>query len=193
VSFTRGPNATEQSLILLSLGTHQQSFDRALDLVEPLALQGMPITVQHGSTPPRPAIPNFTWLEYMPFEDMVEAMAKAQSVICHAGVGTIMTAMQAGHTPVVIPRQARYGEHVDDHQVDIATRFASRELVRCVTTELDLKPLLTPRSEDSKQRIGQGSKQFRAAVSEAVAGVPRHRPFRLRYRRSSTADLDRKS
>ncbi len=86
-----------------------------------------------------------------------------------------MVAMQAGHTPVVVPRQAGYGEHVDDHQVDIATRFASRNLVRSVTTEIDLKPLLLPRSEDSKQRIGQGSKQLRTAISDAVEADARHR------------------
>jgi UDP-N-acetylglucosamine transferase subunit ALG13 len=174
-----------RSLILLSLGTHQQPFDRALDLVQPLAIHGKAIIVQHGSTPPRPAVPNTTWLEYMSFEDIVEAMAKAQSVICHAGVGTIMVAMQTGHTPVVIPRQARYREHVDDHQVDIATRFASRHLVRCVTAEVDLEQLLIPRSEDARQRIGQGNKQLRSAVAETAAAEPRHRLLGHRRRRKN--------
>ena len=162
-------------MILLSLGTHQQPFPRALDLVEPLACQGERLIVQHGSTAPRPEMPNTTWVEFMPFEDVVDTMARADSVVCHAGIGTIMTALQAGHTPVVIPRQAHHGEHVDDHQLDIATRFAERGLVRCVTIETDLAPLLTPRNEDADRQIGKGSRELRAVVSSAVAAGPRRR------------------
>ena len=162
-------------MILLSLGTHQQSFPRALDLVEPLALGGEDLVIQHGSTPPRPEMPNTTWVEFMSFEDVVEMMDKADSVVCHAGVGTIMTALQAEHTPVVIPRRADRGEHVDDHQMDIASRFAERGLVRCVTPETDLVPLLEPRGENPDRRIGMGSTELRAAVSKAVAAKPGRR------------------
>jgi UDP-N-acetylglucosamine transferase subunit ALG13 len=156
-------------LIFLSLGTHQQPFTRALDLVEPLALGGEDLVIQHGSTPLRQTMPNTTWLEFIAFEEVADMMAKAKSVVCHAGVGTIMTALQAEHTPVIVPRLARYGEHVDDHQLDIATRFAERGLVRCVISETDLAPILTPRNEDKDQRIGKGSTSLRAAVSDAVA------------------------
>jgi UDP-N-acetylglucosamine transferase subunit ALG13 len=169
-------------LILLSFGTHQQPFPRALDLVEPLARGGEDLVIQYGSTPPMPEMPNAVWIEFMPYDDVVDAMAKVDSVICHAGVGTIMTALKAGHTPVVIPRQAQHGEHVDDHQLDIATRFAERGLVRCVTTETDLAPLLTPRNEGEDRRIGKGSTALRAAVSDAVAAGSgrRHLGFPLR-------------
>jgi UDP-N-acetylglucosamine transferase subunit ALG13 len=160
-------------LILLSLGTHQQPFYRALDLVEPLAQRGEELVIQHGSTPPRLGMPNTTWTEFMAFEDLVDAIVRASSVVCHAGVGTIMTTLQVGHTPVVIPRQAQYGEHVDDHQLDIATRFAERGLIRCVTSETDLAPLLAPRSEDPRHAIGKGSRELRATIAEAVATGPR--------------------
>ena len=180
------PSASEPSLILLSLGTHQQPFPRALDLVEPLAKRGEEIVIQHGSTPPRPEMPNTVWIEFMPYEEVVDVMAEADSVICHAGVGTIMTALTAGHTPAVIPRLAQYDEHVDDHQLDIATRFAERGLVFCVTTETDLAPLLTPRSESRVGRIGNGSADLRAAVAKAAAAEPRHiRLGLVRQRRAS--------
>jgi UDP-N-acetylglucosamine transferase subunit ALG13 len=169
-------------LILLSLGTHQQPFTRALDLVEPLAVRGEELVIQHGSTAPRPGAPNTTWVEFMAFDDVVDTMRRADSVICHAGVGTIITALKTGHTPVVVPRQARYGEHVDDHQLDIATRFAERDLIRCVTSETDLSPLLAPRGGDHNPAIGRGSRELRAAVSDAVAAGPRHRRLVLRFR-----------
>jgi UDP-N-acetylglucosamine--N-acetylmuramyl-(pentapeptide) pyrophosphoryl-undecaprenol N-acetylglucosamine transferase len=129
-------------------------------------------------------MPNVTWVELMPFGSVVDTMVKANSVICHAGVGTIMTALQVGHTPVVVPRQARYGEHVDDHQLDIATRFAERSLVRCVTGNKDLVPLLSPRGRGHDSRIGKGSVELHAALTAAVVATsPRWRtglPLRRR-------------
>lgn len=164
-------------MILLSLGTHQQPFPRALDLVEPLARSGEEVLVQHGATPPRPELPNTRWVEFMPFPALVEAMSEARGVVCHAGVGTIVTAIRAGHVPVVIPRRPDLGEHVDNHQMDIASRYAERGLVRCVTAETDLAPLLAGRREDLGATIGKGSRELRTAVAEAVAaGGRRHRP-----------------
>jgi hypothetical protein len=58
---------------------------------------------------------------------------------------------------------------VDDHQLDIATHFAELGLVRRVTSETDLAPLLTPRGDVTGQRLGRGSAALRAAVSQAVA------------------------
>lgn len=169
-------------MILLSLGTHQQPFPRALDLIEPLALSGEKLVVQHGSTPPRPEMPNTTWVAFMAFDDLVAAMEQARSVVCHAGVGTIVTAIRAGHVPVVIPRQPHRGEHVDDHQMDIASRYAERGLVRCVISETDLTPMLAPRCEEPSPAIGKGSQELRSAVSEAVAGGPRRSRLALRPR-----------
>jgi UDP-N-acetylglucosamine transferase subunit ALG13 len=114
-------------------------------------------------------MPNANWVQFMPYAEMVETMGRVDSVVCHAGVGTIMTALKAGHRPVVIPREARFDEHVDDHQLDIATRFAERGLVHCVTHETDLRPLLSQRIEDPGGVIGKGSEELRAAVAEAAA------------------------
>jgi UDP-N-acetylglucosamine transferase subunit ALG13 len=162
-------------LILLSLGTHHQPFDRAVDLLEPLARDhGEKLIIQHGATPARPSVPNVTWVEFMGFEKIAEIMNEADSVVCHAGVGTIMSALKRGHTPVVIPRLASFGEHVDDHQLDIAMRLAERGLVRCVTTQTDLTPLLCPRAIDPDRQMGRGSNQLRELVSAAVANESSH-------------------
>jgi UDP-N-acetylglucosamine transferase subunit ALG13 len=127
-------------------------------------------------------MPNTTWVEFMRFEEVVNTMIKADSVVCHAGVGTIMTALQAGHTPTVIPRQARYGEHVDNHQLDIATRFAERGLIRCVISETNLATLLAPRGDDPDWKIGRGSKELRAVVSDSVADGSARSRLAIRFR-----------
>ena len=59
----------------------------------------------------------------MASEDLSAAMRSADLVIAHAGAGSAISAMRAGHRPVLVPRQARHGEHVDDHQVQIAAEL----------------------------------------------------------------------
>jgi UDP-N-acetylglucosamine--N-acetylmuramyl-(pentapeptide) pyrophosphoryl-undecaprenol N-acetylglucosamine transferase len=49
-------------------------------------------------------------------------------VISHAGTGSILTALQLGKRPIVVPRRAAHGEHVDGHQDDLAAFVASEGL-----------------------------------------------------------------
>jgi UDP-N-acetylglucosamine--N-acetylmuramyl-(pentapeptide) pyrophosphoryl-undecaprenol N-acetylglucosamine transferase len=72
-------------------------------------------------------------------EDLSAAMREADLVIAHAGVGTALQAMEAGHCPVLIPRRADRREHVDDHQFEVAAELAGRGLaVTCAPEELTL-------------------------------------------------------
>ncbi|MGH2935412.1 MAG: glycosyltransferase [Gaiellaceae bacterium] len=152
-------------LILLLLGTHEQAFERAVDVLVPLAEQEE-IVIQHGHTPPRPASAGVTWLEFASYERILELCRAARVVACHAGVGTIMTARAMGKTPLVIPRLARFGEHVDDHQLQIAQEFAERDLVVMLHEADDLESALSL-TETVQPRVGHGD-ALRRAVAEAV-------------------------
>jgi UDP-N-acetylglucosamine transferase subunit ALG13 len=115
-------------LIFVSLGTHEQPFERALDLVEALAVHDE-LVVQHGHTPPRPDWPRTRWLAFGSYEEVLSLLREASAFVCHAGVGTIMTALSLSKMPVVVPRLHRFGEHVDDHQLQIVRAFAAGGLV----------------------------------------------------------------
>jgi UDP-N-acetylglucosamine--N-acetylmuramyl-(pentapeptide) pyrophosphoryl-undecaprenol N-acetylglucosamine transferase len=65
----------------------------------------------------------------VPIAEMRQAMREADVVISHAGVGSALAAMQAGRRAVYIPRRRAHGEHVDDHQVEMACELEGRNLV----------------------------------------------------------------
>lgn len=122
------PLRGDDRLILLTLGTHEQPFERALELVA--GLEGPDeFLIQHGSTLPRPDLLDAEWVDYLESDELLANMRRASVVISHAGVGSIITAVRNGKLPVVLPRLARYGEHVDDHQLQLAGRFAAKGLV----------------------------------------------------------------
>ena len=77
-----------------------------------------PVFVQSGNTPF-----HAEGCESEPFLNMSEFQSRVDRstlVIMHAGAGSLITAVRAGKVPVVMARGARYGEHVDDHQVEFA-------------------------------------------------------------------------
>jgi UDP-N-acetylglucosamine transferase subunit ALG13 len=64
----------------------------------------------------------------VPAAQIREAMAEADLVIAHSGVGSALTALDMGRAPVLLPRLKRHDEMVDDHQLMIAAELESRGL-----------------------------------------------------------------
>lgn len=48
-------------------------------------------------------------------------------MITHGGPSSFISVLQAGKIPVVVPRKAEFGEHVNDHQVDFARKVYERQ------------------------------------------------------------------
>jgi UDP-N-acetylglucosamine--N-acetylmuramyl-(pentapeptide) pyrophosphoryl-undecaprenol N-acetylglucosamine transferase len=109
----------------VAVGTWHQPFDRLLRLVDEAAAEGtlpQPVLVQSGACTYRPR-----YVETRSFMEPAEleaAIAGAELIVCHAGSGIIACALRAGRRPLVLPRVERQGEHVDDHQLQIAVRLS---------------------------------------------------------------------
>ncbi|GAB3146012.1 glycosyltransferase [Microbacterium neimengense] len=65
---------------------------------------------------------------YMSADDFEAEAAAADVVVTHAGVGTALKLLDMGIFPVLVPRRAHRGEHVDDHQLQIARNLEERGL-----------------------------------------------------------------
>ena len=64
----------------------------------------------------------------LPERDLIQAIREADAVVAHAGVGAALITLEAGKCPVLVPRRRARGEHVDDHQTQIATELGNRAL-----------------------------------------------------------------
>lgn len=81
--------------------------------------------------------------EAIPERDLSEAMREADVVVAHAGVGTALAAFEVGKRPLLVPRRFALGEHVDDHQPQIAGELGERGLsVSVDADELGFEDLL---------------------------------------------------
>jgi UDP-N-acetylglucosamine transferase subunit ALG13 len=79
----------------------------------------------------------------IPEHDLTQAMAEADVVVAHAGVGTALAAFEVGKFPLLVPRRLPMNEHVDDHQIQVAEELGSRGLsVSVAADELSYEDLL---------------------------------------------------
>ena len=87
-------------------------------------------------------------------EEALEAMGRASAVISHAGVGNILCALESGHVPVVMAREARYGETVDDHQVELSRALEPTGQIILAETAADLPAAVerAPCAPSARQR-----------------------------------------
>lgn len=125
-------------MILVTVGTNEQPFDRLVDAAARLDV-AEPVVVQHGSAATRGLE---GWFDFLSFERMTELMEQARAVVSHAGVGSIMLACRHGKRPLVVPRRVHLGEAVDDHQLPLARRLDAIEAVRLVEDESTLRRAL---------------------------------------------------
>lgn len=76
-------------------------------------------------------------------DELRAAVAEADVVVTHSGTGSAVTALELGRMPLLVPRRVEHGEHIDDHQVQIAAELARRGLaVQCAVEDLDAAALL---------------------------------------------------
>ncbi len=67
--------------------------------------------------------------------ELGDAIAAADVVISHSGVGSALTALHCGKRPILVPRDPAHGEHVDNHQRQVAIELSSRGLALFRTPE----------------------------------------------------------
>jgi beta-1,4-N-acetylglucosaminyltransferase len=155
-------------VILVTTGTNGVAFDRLLRAVDAIET-GEPMVVQHGPSSLRPS--RATCVDYVSFDELVELVREARLVVSHGGVGSILVALTNEKRPLVVPRLARFGEVVDDHQLELARKLAGVSLVtlgedvgRLPELVLSTDSRLSARSETSSTDLVADLRGYLAAI-----------------------------
>ena len=114
-------------MIFVTVGTHEQPFNRLIKAVDELKRDGViteDVIMQTGFSTYEPKY--CKWSKLIPYQDMIKNVEKARIVITHGGPASFIMPLQIGKTPIVVPRQYQFNEHVNDHQVEFARNVAKR-------------------------------------------------------------------
>lgn len=156
-------------MIFVVLGTQDKKFERLLKEVEHLVLDGTikeKVIVQAGST-------NYTSdvmevHKMISMKEFLNYVEKSDYIITHGGVGTILDAMKQDKKIIAVPRLKAYGEHENDHQIQIIQKFAQEQyLIGCNGVE-DLKEAIRKINQFKPKTCHLGNEQMLNMITNYI-------------------------
>jgi len=128
-------------VILVTVGA-QMPFDRMTRAVDEWAGERgrKDVFAQIGPTDWRPR--HMEWTQFLEPEEFRRRVAESDILVAHAGMGSIISALEAGKPILVMPRRGDLRETRNDHQVATARRFAEQGRVSVAMDEVELKAKL---------------------------------------------------
>ena len=153
-------------MIFVTVGT-QVPFDRLVAAVDAWAeaQDGRRVFAQIGPTDLRPR--HIESRAFIPPEECRKRIRDARLVVAHAGMGTILSALELGTPVLVMPRRAALGEHRNDHQLATARRFAEIGSVSVAFDEVEL----VRRLDDGERLVG--AERISEYASDGLIGALR--------------------
>lgn len=162
-------------MIFATIGT-QLPFERLIRALDALAPSlGRPVVAQIGRTAYEPI--NIDWHRFIPALEVDAFFERAEVVVAHAGIGTILSVLKYGKPIVLVPRRAALGEHRNDHQLATVAQLEGRPGLHVAHDEAELAarlrgPLTPPGATGD---IVPGRERLKAYLEEIVrrhAGPP---------------------
>ena len=111
-------------MIFVTLGSQKFQFNRLLKEIDRLIESGSikeKVFAQTGYSDYEPKY--YEYKKFLDREDFSSIMESCDKVITHGGTGAIIGAIKKGKTVIAVPRLSMFGEHVDDHQLQIIKQF----------------------------------------------------------------------
>ena len=117
-------------MIFVTVGSQKFQFDRLLRSIDEQIASGKikdEIFAQIGFSTYRPK--HYKFENFLDREEFEKKVLESEIVITHGGTGAIVGTLKKGKKVIAVPRLAKYGEHVDDHQLQIIGQFGAHEMI----------------------------------------------------------------
>lgn len=127
-------------MIFVTVGSRNYPFDRLFIELDKLCDEGIikdKIFAQIGTSTYKPK--NYEYKDFITQEEFLEYINKSKYVISHGASGSIMKALNAGKKVIAVTRLEKYGEHINDHQIQNNEAFGSNGYVIPVFEMSELK------------------------------------------------------
>jgi len=139
-------------MIFVTLGSTDRQFNRLAKEIDRLIGEGeikervimqvgysdyIPKNMRHVTKPL--STPGNEWFRYTPDQNtFLNLMKRANTIVTHAGSGNTSIVLRLRKKMVVVPRRKRFGEHYNDHQLDLAKGL---EMVGLAVSVYNIKDL----------------------------------------------------
>ena len=144
-------------MIFVALGTQDKSFKRLLEIAEKINTDDK-IVCQAGFT--KDESNKLEIHDYFDADEYNRIINEADVVITHGGVGTILNALSLNKKIIVVPRLKKYGEHQNDHQLQVARVFNEKGHIVLFEDGDDINEVLKKAKEFSPKPFVSNNANF---------------------------------
>jgi UDP-N-acetylglucosamine transferase subunit ALG13 len=156
-------------MIFVTVGG-QLAFDRLISAVDRWAAEKERRDIFAQIGPSGHAPEHMTWARNIPYDSFQTKVCEASALVAHAGLGSIITALENAKPIILFPRRAALGEQRNDHQLATARAFSEHPGIAVAFDETDLRQQLDNIDDlTPPEKIGpHASPELLAAVREFI-------------------------
>lgn len=129
-------------MIFVCLGSREYQFNRLLKKIDQLVQNGVieDVFAQIGESNYTPV--NYNYVKYLDTQEFQHYQETAEIIISHGGTGALVGALKKEKLVIAAPRLQKFGEHIDDHQTEVAGILESEGYLRSVTDMEELENVI---------------------------------------------------
>lgn len=148
-------------MIFVTVGTHEQQFDRLIKEIDRLKKENLiqdEVFIQTGYSN---YVPKYCkWEKIISYEKMNQMIVESDIIITHGGPATFMGVIAKGKVPIVVPRQKKFGEHVNDHQMEFVEKVLNIYNLTLITNISDLMACISKINEQQSTDLKTNNNLF---------------------------------
>lgn len=125
-------------MIFVTVGSRNYPFNRLFRKIDELYVDGTltePMFAQTGTSTYKPK--HYAYKDFISQDEFLAKINEADIVVSHGASGSIMKALNAGKKVIAVTRLEKYGEHINDHQIQNNEAFSSNGYVLMADLELE--------------------------------------------------------
>lgn len=157
-------------MIFVTLGSQKFQFNRLLEKVDELVSQGVikdEVFAQTGYSNYKPQ--HYEHKQFFSREEFAEMEGKADIVITHGGTGAIIGAVKKGKKVIAVPRLVKYGEHVDDHQIQLIKQFDGMGIIEACYEIEGMESAYRNTQQKSYQAYNSNTEKIIKSIDEFIS------------------------
>ena len=163
-------------MIFVTVGTHEQQFNRLLEEIDKLKEEGTipeDVFIQTGFSTYEPKY--CEWSKLISYKEMNNKIQEARIVITHGGPASFIAPLSMGKVPIVVPRQKDFNEHVNNHQVEFVKQVVARDNTLIPVYDIkDLKEKILNYDnivKDMKENYKSNNKEFNRKLENEIKSL----------------------
>lgn len=148
-------------MIFVTVGTHEQPFNRLICEIDQLVRLGKikeEVIVQTGYTNYESS--SIKVKKIIGYDEMDELYEKARIIITHGGPASIFQAWKYNKIPIVVPRNNKYKEHVDEHQLEFVKKISKTNNIIPIFDISDLEEQILKYNSEYNICLSSNSESF---------------------------------